>query len=338
MKFIFFFYLSILFFFSGCGTAIDNLGVFQPEPIQRAELMPSQKALKGEKLKVVVMAVEDANFDLAKRANLGKALTRMIETEIGRDKAVDILDRSVSERFEEELKLTELNGEDNEDNMLLASADYAVVGELKNASFNSRFIARSSWTDKKGKTYVTPAHYIYEAAVDGQIKFFELPSMKLKKIISFSDTESRSEDSRFLGNRVRVDQGMLNRAGSNAIRSARIELKNFLAPKGYLIDARTYDGDHIIKISLGLNNGLKEGDLIEITTKKRVTNQLTEESNVESYLVAYATVSNKIQERTAWAQLDEVLDGEEIRLGDEVKVVYSKSFFDYVHDAKSLIR
>jgi hypothetical protein len=332
--------LAVLFF-TGCGTAIDNLGVFQQDPIERAELMPSQKALKGEKLKVVVMSVEDKNFRLARSANLGEALTKMIETEIGRDRAVDILDRSISNRFEEELKLNELNelnGVDTEENMLLASADYAVVGELKNANFNSRFVKRSVWVDKKGNKYVTPSHYIYSAVVNGQIKIFELPSMKLKKIISFSDTESRSEDSRYLGSRIPVDHGLLNAAGANAIRSARIELKNFLAPKGYLIGARSYDGDRIVKISLGSNNGLQEGDRIEIRTHKTVINQLSEEESVESYRVAFATVSDKIQERTSWAILDEVLEGEKIRLGDEVKVIYSKGFFDYVQDARSLIQ
>jgi len=326
-----------MLFLTGCGTAIDNLNVFQQDLIEKAELMPSQKALNGDKLKVVVMSVEDSSFKLAKSANLGAALTRMIETEIGRDQAIDILDRSVAKKFENEMKLNELNGLDSEDNALVSSADYIVVGELKNASFSSRFVARSSWVDKEGKRHVTPSYYVYSANVGGQIKIFELPSNKIKKIISFSDYARRSEDSRFLGERVKVDHGLLNEAGEGAIHLARIELKNFLAPKGYLIGARSYDGDRIVKISLGLNNGLKEGDAIEIITKKKIINQITEEVEIESHKIAFATVSDKIQERSAWAHLDEIAEGETVHLGDEVRVIYSKGFSDYMSDTGNFL-
>jgi len=328
---------ALILLFTGCGTAIENLNVYQPEPIQKAELMPSQQALAGEKFKVVVMSVEDSGFKIAKSANLGRALTKMLENEIGRDQSIDILDRSVAEKFENEIKLDEMNGATSGENALLDSANYIVLGELKNASFTSRFVQRKTWIDSKGYTHVIPAHYNYTAEVDGQIKIYELPSMKIKKIIAFSDNKTRSEDSKFLGDRVRVDNGLINKAGEDAIHSARIELKNFLAPKGYLIGARSYDGNRIIKISLGLNNGIQEGDIVEIRTKKVVTNQLTEQTEEEIYKVADATVSDKIQRNTAWAHLNEEVPGEEIHLGDEVKVVYTKSVMDYVNDAGKLV-
>jgi len=324
---------TLVILFSGCGTAIDNLSVYKPDQIERAELMPSQKALSGEKFKVVIMSVDDGAFHVAKNANLGQALTRMLENEIGRDQAIEILDRSATKKFEEEIKLDEMNGVAVGENILLDSANYAVVGELKNASFTSRFVQRSKWVDSKGRVLIIPSHYVYTAEVDGQIKIYELPSMKIKKIIAFSDNKSRNEDSRFLGTRVYVDNGLIIKAGEDAIHTARIELKNFLAPKGYLIDSRSSGGDRIIKISLGSDNGIKEGDKVEITTQKAVVNQLTEETSIESYKVAEATVSDKIQKKTAWAHLDSEVSGERIRLGDEAKVVYKKGFMDYVNDA-----
>jgi len=328
---------AALLLFSGCGTALDNLNAFKPDPIQKATLMPSQKALAGEKFKVVFMSVEDAGFKEAKGANLGKALTRMLESEIGRDQSVDILDRKVAEKFQNEIKLGEMNGAIAGENTLLDSANYIVLGELKNASFTSRFVQRSSWVDDKGYRHVIPAHYIYTAEVDGEIKIFELPSLKIKKIISFSDNKSRTEDSEYRGNRVYVDNGLMNKAGEDAIHTARIELKNFLAPKGYLIGARSYDGKRIIKISLGSDNGIQEGNTIQIKTKKTVVDQLTEKTDVEEYVVGSATVSDKIQKRTAWAHLDSIAEGEDIHLGDEVKVVYSKGFMDYMNDAGKIV-
>jgi len=324
--------LSIMLL-SGCGTAIDNLSAFKQHHMEKAELMPSQKLLAGEKLKVIIMSVEDAGFATAKSANLGNALTRMLESEIGRDQAINILDRSATKKFADEIKLDEMNGVSTGENILLDSANYAVVGELKNASFTSRFVARSSWIDDKGRRHVIPSHYIYTAEVDGQIKIYELPSMKIVKIIPFSDNKNRNEDSRFLGSRTYVDHGLVNKAGEDAIHAARIELKNFLAPRGYLIGGRSLDGDRIIKISLGSKNGILEGDSIEIFTKKKVVNQLTDEITIEKYKVGFATVSDKIQEKSAWAHLDEEVEGESVRLGDEVKVIYSKGFMDYVNDA-----
>jgi len=323
--------------FTGCGTAIDNLNAFKPHPMEKTELMPSQKALKGEKFKVVIMSVEDAHFKLARNANLGVALRRMLETEIGIDQSIEILDRQASDKFEDEIKLGEMNGDVEGENILLDSANYAVVGELKNASFTSRFIQRSSWVDKEGRRHYIPAHYIYTAEVDGQIKIYELPSMKIQKIIPFSDNQTRSEDSKFLGKNVRVDHGLINKAGEDAIHAARIELKNFLAPRGYLIGGRSYEGDRIIKISLGYGNGVKEGDDIEIKTKKKVINQLTEEESIEEYVVGYGTVSDKIQRKTAWVHLDSEVEGEMVRLGDEVKVIYTKDFMDYVNDAGKMV-
>ena len=93
----------LVLLFTGCGTAIGNLSAYKPHQLERAELMPSQKALAGQKLKVVVMSVEDDSFKIAKQANLGKALTRMLESEIGRDQSIEILDRSATVKFENEI-------------------------------------------------------------------------------------------------------------------------------------------------------------------------------------------------------------------------------------------
>lgn len=331
--------VSIVFtlLFTGCGTVIDNLSVYKPHPIEKAELMPAQHALSGEKFKVVITSVEDKGFKIAQEANLGQALTRMLESEIGRDQSIEILDREATKRFEDEIKLNEMNGVFDDDNTVLQSANYLVVGELQNASFTSRFVQRSTWVSKDGKRYSIPAHYVYTAEVDGQIKIYELPSMKIKKVIAFSDNKKRSEDSKFLGTKVRTDYGLINKAGEDAIYSARIALKNFLAPKGYLIDSRTYDDEYIIKISMGRNNGLKEGDVVVISTKKTIHNELMGTSEVETYKVGEAIISDKIQEKTAWAHLDMEVEGESIHLGDEVKVIYSKDFMDYVNDTGKML-
>ncbi len=324
--------LAALVSLSGCGAAIENLNAYKPYEIPRADIMPSKEAIKGGKIKVVIMSVDDSGFAAARSSNLGEGINRMIETKIAKDRAIEILDRSATQKFEDEIRLNEMNGAVSSDNALLDSANYAIAAELKNASFTSRFVQTQRWTDDKGKVHVIPAHYIYTAEVDGQIKIYELPSMRIDKIIPFSDNKRRSEDSKFLGKRAYVDNGLMSNAAEDAIHAARIELKNFFAPKGYLIEARRDGSDTIIKISLGSQDGIKEGDELEVLTRKRTTNLLTEEESVELHRVAVAKVSNQIQAKSAWAAIESEIDGEQIRLGDEVKVLYSKGFMDYMND------
>jgi len=318
------FVLSGVLFFSGCGTAIENLNAFKQDHIQKSEVMPSAKEITSGKHKVIIMDVEGYGVS----SQLGQTLTREIESEIVSDQSVELLDRAASNRFKREIKLSEMNGVSTNDNVLLQSADYAIVGELRKASFTSQYVKRTVGVDGNGKKFEVPSHFIYKAEVSGQIKIYELPSMKIKKTVPFSATKTRAEDSNYGNRGLKSDPALVSKAAVAGIHKAKYEIKNFLTPKGYLIGARSLDSDRIIRLSLGSNNGIKEGDKIEIFTKTIVVNQLTDKEMVEERKIGFATVSDQIDSTTSYARLDSVNEGDTIHIGDRVSVLYEKSFME----------
>ncbi len=322
----------LLFLFSGCGATIDSIEAFAPIPMEESAFMPSKEEVQSGKTKVVLTRIDDSNFRLAQEANLGQSLLVELERELSQSGTVEVLDRTIAQKFENEIRLSELDESSQMSEIELSVAKYAISGSLSNAQFTSRFTQTQRWTDKEGKVYVIPAHYNYTASVSGILKIYAIPSMKVLKTIEFSDNTSRQEDSRFYGNNHRpLDMvGMINKAGRDAIHSTRHAFKNFLAPKGYIMEQRS-DGDMtIVYVSIGSADGLETGEDVEIFSVHSSINPFTEEQEVQSIKIADGIVSNKLSEHRAWIIIEE--QTQEIKLGDYVKARYSKEFGDYLND------
>lgn len=323
---------AVIIFFSGCGASIDSIEAYVPVPLEKSEFMPSKEEIKSGKTKVVLTRIDDKNFQLARQANLGQSLYVELERELGTSGTVEILDREVSKKFENEIRLSELNEASQMDQTELAAAKYAISGSLSNARFSSRFTRTQRWTDKEGKVYVIPAHYNYTAFVSGILKIYAIPSMKVLKTIEFSDSVSRREDSQYYGDRHYPSDvsGMLNSAGRSAIHSTRHEFKNFLAPKGYIMEQRTDGDESIVQVSIGSHDGLSTGDEVQIYTTQRTINLLTDEEEAQDIKIAEGVVSDKLSDHRAWIIIEE--SSRAIKLGDYIKASYSKEFLDYLDD------
>jgi len=322
---------------TGCGASIDSIETYTPIPLERSPFMPTKEELKTGKTKVVLTPIDDRNFKLAQHANLGQSLYIELDKELSTSGTVEVLDRNIAQKFDEEIKLSELGQESRMDEVELNVAKFAISGSLSNVQFISRFTQRQVYTDKKGKQYVTPAHYNYTAAVSGILKVYSIPSMKVLKTIVFSDYVSRREDSRFFGNNhVPLDaSGMINRAGRDAIHSTRHAFKNFLAPKGYIMKLRQKDEDEqIVQVSIGSLDGLEVGSEVHIYSTISSENPLTEEIEIETVKIADGIVSDKISEHRAWIIIEEKTRN--IKLGDFIKAKYSKSFSDYFENIVSV--
>ncbi len=331
LKSISFLFVSLLLF-SGCGATIDSIEAFTPIPLEKSAFMPSKEEIKSGKTKIVLTRIDDRNFHLAQQANLGQSLLVELERELSQSGTVEVLDREVSLKFEDEIRLSELHESSQMNDIELSVAKYAISGSLSNAQFTSRFTQTQRWYDKEGKVHVIPAHYTYTASVSGILKVYAIPSMKVLKTIEFSDNTSRREDSRFFGNNYRpLDAvGMLNKAGRDAIHSTRHAFKNFLAPKGYIMEQRA-DGDTtIVYVSIGSADGLKTGEDVEIFSVHSSTNPFTDEQEVQSIKIADGIISNKLTEHRAWIIIED--QTQEIKLGDYIKARYSKEFGDYFND------
>ncbi len=246
---------------------------------------------------------------------------------------VEILDRTIADKFEDEIRLSEMSNADATNDIDLTAAKYAISGSLSNAHFASTFIQARRWIDKEGKTHYIPAHYIYKASVSGILKIYAIPSMKILKTIEFSDNVTRSEDSRFYGHQHYPSDvsGMLLTAGASAIHATRHTFKNYLAPKGYIMEQRIHDDERIVQVSIGKADGLVTGNEVDVYTTVSSINPFTDEQEIQSYKIATGIVSDQLSEHRAWIILEDYT--QEPKLGDYIKAVYSKQFSDYLNDA-----
>ena len=130
---------------------------------------------------------------------------------------------------------------------------------------------------------------------------------------------------------------MIRDAGKDASTALRIPLKNFFARKGYIYEKRVDGGDVILQITLGSKNGAKEGNKVEIYTIKENKNPLTDEVLLEETKIASAVITNKIRPNSSWIMVKDIKKGEKIKMGDFIKIKYSKGLSDYANDAGKLI-
>ncbi|MBU6339831.1 MAG: hypothetical protein KGQ36_07685, partial [Rickettsiales bacterium] len=106
-----------------------------------------------------------------------------------------------------------------------------------------------------------------------------------------------------------------------------VDIKNFFAKKGYILEKRIYGKKAIFKISLGSLDGIKQGDQFEIIGKYENQNEITEESEVERRVIANGTITDKIDPKTSWVIIDDAKKIDSIRLGDSIKIQYKKARF-----------
>ncbi len=321
--------IFILLIYSGCGATIDSIEAYAPIPLERSPFMPSKEEIKSGKTKVVLTRIDDTDFTLARQANLGQSLLVELEQRLGKSGTVEILDRDIARKFEEEIRLSEMNADSQMSEIELSIAKYAISGNLSNAQFTSQFVQTAKWVDKKGKVYVIPAHYNYTASVKGVLKIYAIPSMKIVKTIGFSGSSTRREDSKYYGDDYLPSDtvGMINKAGSSAIYSTRYEFKNFLAPKGYIMEQRDDEDRSILLVNIGSDDGLSTGDDVKIYSTKSTLNPLTDEEEIHDTVVAEGIVSDKLSKHRAWIIVEEKTNA--VKLGDYVKANYSFGFGDF---------
>ncbi|MCV6608225.1 MAG: hypothetical protein OIF32_08440 [Campylobacterales bacterium] len=329
---------------SGCGTAIKNVNAYKKDILKPTKFMPSKDILSGKSLpKVIIMDLDDSSSKTARQASLGKSMAGDIDSQLTKGKSADILKRVKKTNITEELKLAELSDAMGGDE--LNSANYIIGGKINSSSFKHEFVAKKGYYSKNGYVSV-PAKFFYTAEVKGQVKIYQLPSLKVVGSFDFDDNKQRTEQAptSFFGfgktdtsHKVTRDDGMIRGAGSDAVNSLRLPLKNFFARKGYIFEKRSKDDDVIVKVSLGSKNGAKEGEKVFFYTQEESGNPLTGETYLETIKIAEGVISDQVRPETSWIIIKEVYSGKELRAGDYMKIEYEKEVGDYLNDAGKAI-
>lgn len=321
---------------SGCGgSTIKEVDSYQKKPLVKASVMPTQSQLSRERVRVVVLDINDSSVKLAKQAKLGVKLRQKVESLLS-ESGVDVIDRKLAATLQKEIKLAEMKG--MHDYKGPEVADYGITGNVIAVNFSSSYSKASTWVDKDGKSHYTPPRCRYSIEFEGALSVHELPSLRLVDTIKLTDTEHKSREatgyssscSNFGGKQLR---GLVAKAGIEAVDESKVDIKNNFAPTGFITEARSNGSDSIFKITMGKLVGVKEGQAVNVIQFFRNEDALTGRTNIEETKLVGAVVTNKVGNKYAWIIVDDDEKAKRIRLGDTVKAYFENGWLDKIKSA-----
>jgi hypothetical protein len=333
-------YLFLLLFTISCTATIRNFDDYQKQFLPKTAFMPSKDNFSGEEPKIVVFALDENENTIATSAKLGESMANDVENILSKNNLGQIVDRKAALKLEKEIALSEMKKTGSYKGPIIA--DYAISGAISNAGFTSKFSAGFFYPNPRtGDIITVPPKYTYSTDVNGNLKIYELPSLEVVQTIEFSNKKSRSENAaqdgglslgslQVGGKKVEAaksDDNLMRKTANEAVLDIEVDIKNFFAKKGYILEKRVYGKKAIFKISLGSSDGLKQGDKFEIIGKYENQNDITEESEIERRIITTGTVTDRIDPKTSWVIIDDIKKLDSIRLGDAVKIKYEKSSF-----------
>lgn len=340
------------FLLSGCSYKIIEKGGLAAHKVQTltaSKFMPTQDQLEGNKTKVVVFTL-DNKAPKAKTAGAGEAATGLIEQYAQESGGAEIVDRESAKKLEGELALIEMGTSKSIKGP--AIADYAITGEISSVSGPKstywpegkpgKMVLNAILSKATGKDIKAAPEYEHTAGIKGKIKIFQLPDGNLMRTIDIDDDKSITKMAAIgVGGLVvsgvaqpltaSEEQGLIVGATTDAVEAARHELKNFFAPRGYVIEKRvSADGkDTIFLVTFGTTNGAKEGLEVPLYTQVTSTEGRTGKEVVEESLVATVKVADIVKSNECWIHVGSKEVAEKIKQGDYVKVKFSKGVGDY---------
>lgn len=328
---------------ASCAPTIKDFNKYQKQFISQTEFMPTTENLEGKAPKVVVFEFDEANIDSAKQADLGNTIAKSVEVVLSKNRLAEIVDRKSAVKLQKEVQLAEMNKTGAYKGPRIA--DYAISGGIANADFASKYSSGTTFINPKDRQVITiPPKYTYTSNVSGNIKIFELPSLQVVETIEMKGKNVRSENVHNDGGitfggikiggtdvtGVQRDDGMVRKAGEDAIDEASIDLQNFFAKKGYILEKRSLDKKSIFKINIGSTDGIKHGDKFEVIGQFEVENPISGKSEIERRIISSGQVSQIIDPKNCWIVLENKDQDSLVRIGDMVKIKYSKSAFKSV--------
>lgn len=333
-----------IIFINSCTLSINkNFHQYQPQFISKSEFSPTKEEINSKKPKIVVFALDENDNLVSKQAGLGKTIANNLENILTENNLAQLIDRSANKKLKDEISLAELNKSTSYKGPRVA--DYAISGSISNANFSAKYVSGSTYVNPKNLQVISlPPQYKYIADVSGNIKIYELPSLKVIENIEFSGKETRSENVRNKGGvsfgsiqiggeqieGVQRDDGLVRKASQEAIKDISVQMKNIFSKTGYILEKRSIGKKSIFKVSIGRIDGIKKGDSFEIIGKYEVENQITGDAEIERRVIAKGRVSDKIDPESSWVVIDDNESINQIRIGDKVKLVYKHSFFSKI--------
>ena len=334
-------FLIIIFYpLISCAPTIKNFDRYEKNFISKTQFMPDENSLSGKPPKIAVFDFDEGEIEVAKQAMLGKSIAKNIESIISKFRLAEVIDRSASSKLQQEIALSEMNKTGSYKGPKIA--DYAISGNISNATFSNKYRSGSTFIDPKTRQVVSiPPSFLYRSEVAGNIKIYELPSLTVIETIEISGDESRTENVQQDGGvsfggiqiggkqeqGIQRDDGLVRNAGKDAVEDAESMLRNNLSKRGFVLEKRNFKDNSIFKISIGSEDGIGHGDKFEVISQYETENPITGKAEIERRIIATGKVTNLIDPKSSWIIIDNKDQESKIRLGDIIKMKYSKSKF-----------
>lgn len=318
--------LTCLLLIISCAPKIKKFDMYQKAPLLKADIFPSSEEVEGRPLRVAIFPLENNDIAVAKQSKLGASIAVQLENVLMKDKLIELLDRKAYKKLKKEVALAEMGGEKSYTGPKVA--DYVIDGSINRAEFSSGYVAAVHDFDATtGKYTYIPPKWKYNSVVGGNIKVYSMPSLAVVKSFTFNGKAYKSENANSKQGAKKRDDFLVKEAAKRALNKIDVDIKNFFAKKGYILEKRVLKKKVIFKISLGSNDGIKRGDRLIIYSKKTEKNPITGKSEMIESVISEGRVSDKINNESAWIVVKDKKKGNRIRVGDVVKIKYKKNVF-----------
>ncbi len=329
----------ILAALSGCATnTIKEDPMSWPAvSIGKAQYMPSDEQLDPRKMgrtRVVVMQARDSPS--YRGQGLADHATAGLEQLVGSTGKVEIIDRKLADKLDNELKLIEVRGTASSGYNGPVEADFAVTVELGPSSFNSRYAQAVQIPQKdKPPLVITPAGFVNAAKAAMTVRVYELPSLRVVMQEAVEGSVSQAGQPF----QVNASQGLnlVRDAITDGVSDVKGKLLTELSPRGYIIDRRSKDKKSIFRALISAQAGAKQGDTVEIYSVRQNSIEFgnMKRTSFEEVKVATGKVSNLVNNDFSWIIVDDEKQAAAVKQGDVVRIRAGNDF-NFNNPLKSL--
>ena len=325
--------LSIL---TSCSVKIANFEKYQKAPLLELETMPTKEEI-NTKLPRVIIVAEKSETNNAEATNAQNLIKNNFLTALQANRYANIVERFDSESIQKEIKIAELEGKSTDS---LSSVDYIINIGMPNVTFSRDaqedilYLATSAAYGQFPTS--RPMVYEYNSIVDGIAKLYEVPSLKIAKVIAIKGSHSEREKATTssgarIGNFAvesntaiaskEKDDNITYKAIQKAAGKAVNEMKQFFKKKSFISEKRTLDSKAIYSLNRGTDDDFKSQTKVAVIRTVEHTNSLTDDEEMTEETICTGIVSNKVSEKLSWIVFDDKCQ-EKLRLGDKATIVY----------------
>ncbi len=328
--------ICILLILTSCSVKIKHFDKYQKAPLLEVEEMPTKEEI-NTKLPRVIIISEKPETSEPQAVNAQNLIKNNVFKELQSKHYAEVIERFDSNSVQKEIKIAELEGKAASS---IASVDYIINIGVPNVTFSHTthedvlYIATTLATENIPTS--TPIIYSYNSVIDGVVKLYEVPSLKIAKVISVKGSHTQREKGS-TGSGARIgdiaiehnvgmaskakDDNITYKAVQKATGEAIKEMKQFFKKKGFISEKRTHGKKMIYSLNRGKNDDFNPQTNIAIIRLVEQRNSLTDEEEMHEETICTGVISNKVFEKTSWVVFDEKCQ-DKIRLGDKAVVVY----------------